>query len=155
MDSRNLNQIKLGNDQSYPIMLQSDFMSTLKSSEDHSPSASEFDLQSKQQHQNSSSDQLMTFRVTMPEESSWGKQVVNVNNATVNGYYLTGSRNLLLCETVALLDKRRIRLRSQIQVINTMEFDILVSFPVSINEEVSSDYSASSVHWTDSTIKPG
>ena len=88
-------------------------------------------------------------------DSQWRRQLVSVNNSAISGYYLQGSRSLLLCETLALLDKRRTRLRTHIQVVNTLEFAILLSCPVAIDEALAADCSSSSVHWTDTAVGAG
>jgi hypothetical protein len=107
-------------------------------------------------------DQLMSFKMNVGD-NQWEPLTMNVSHLTTNGYCLTAnnkqasitnSNSIVLCETIAVLDKRRIRIRSPIQVINTLEFSIHISYPTAIDETIN-DYSSSSIHWSDYVLKPG
>lgn len=92
--------------------------------------------------------------------SEWEPINIIMNHLTLNGYYVNEkgmkgpSESLIVCETVTNLDKRRIYLRSQIQVINMMDMSVDITYPVSyITKTDKSSYSHTD--WKDTTIKPG
>ena len=92
-------------------------------------------------------------------DKPWAPVRMSACHSAVNAYALNYPNAiepdcLILCETLSILDKRRIRIRSPVQIINTLEFNICISYPTSI-DELSNDYSSSSVHWTESIIKAG
>ncbi len=150
-DKQDLYKIDLKHNQSYPIQLRTSFTNTpLQQQQEHAVAEDYHPAQ----------DQLMKFKLdfnTACQNAVWQPHTITVSSSATNAFPLTPTNQLLLCETTTILDKRRIRLRSPIQVINTLEFDVLVSYPCAINESASGKdaFSSASVHWADDVIRSG
>ena len=86
----------------------------------------------------------------------WPTIPVSVGQLVLTGYSLNAGNQdgLLVCETEAVLDKRRVYLRSSVQLVNNLDFEMRVSFPL-WREAGARDYSANASHWVDSIVKPG
>ena len=152
----NTKEITLKNEQYCPISLSNNLMSSFK------------DI-SLNEEQNLSNHKIepMQFKVDILDKD-WAPTVLNLSHATLNGSYLTkkvptssgsNGETLIISQTVTKLDKRRIYLRSAVQLINTMKFTVEVSYPITSADQPKSttDYDSSidSSNWAHSLIKPG
>ncbi len=151
-DKQDLYKIDLKHNQSYPIQLRTSFTNTPLQQQQEQAVAEDY---------HPTQDQLMKFKLDFntagQRHTLWQPHTITVSSTATNAFPLTPTNQLLLCETTTILDKRRIRLRSPIQVINTLEFDVLVSYPCAINESASGKdaFSSASVHWADDVIRSG
>ncbi len=149
-NKKDLYKIELKNNHSYPIQLRTNFTNTPQQSQEQQEHIG-------LQDQHPTQDQLMKFKLDFNNGSIWKPHTVTVSSSTTNAFHLAPNNQLMLCETATILDKRRIRLRSPVQVINTLEFDVLVSYPCTVNESVAGKeaFSSSSFHWADDIIHSG
>jgi hypothetical protein len=53
---------------------------------------------------------------------------VNVSQCGTNGYYVSTKDDLVICETVSQFDKKRVYLRSPVQIRNSLKIDLFVEF---------------------------
>lgn len=96
------------------------------------------------------------FRISLID-SIWLPVEVNMSHLQYNGYFLTPksasakrtSETIIICETVNNMDKRRICLRSQVQVLNLFQLPVCISF------QMAEQCSAKKPEWHDHSIKPG
>ena len=103
----------------------------------------------------------MKFKVEILNKD-WEPAKINLSQLALNGAYLSTSKQslinetLIISQTVTKLDKRRIYLRSSVQIVNTMKFTIEISYPIS-SDQKGADYdnSIESSNWEHSLIRPG
>ena len=145
------NKIVLKNEQYCPVILINSFVSSFKNT------------WFKEEEESSTKVQPMKFKLDILNKN-WEPASLCLDNALINGTYLTSntqsstaSDTLIISQTVTKLDKRRIYLRSSVQLINTMKFSIEVSYPAATSNSKSTDYNNSigSTNWAQYTIKPG
>ena len=84
---------------------------------------------------------------------------ISMDHSNINGYYLVKKESaiskdvLMVCEMVTKFDKRRIYLRSPVQVINTLDFEIAISYPLD-TEKNNSSYSFTVYKWGEKRLMP-
>jgi hypothetical protein len=144
---RSTNKMILKTEQYCPISLISNYLTSFKDTP--------FDEDTKKQ--------TMMFKVEILNKD-WHPALLSLDNLALNGAYListnkqmsTRSETLILSQTVTKLDKRRIYLRSPVQIINTMKFTVEISYPISAgNKQTDYDNSIASSNWAHYTLKPG
>jgi hypothetical protein len=141
------NQVRLKYSDYCPISLQNNMNNGKKTGiVKNSPSfAEDFDRERK----------TMRFIVST---QNYDPVLVNLEYSNLTGFFLnpknissypqSARKSLMVCETVTKLDKRRIYLRSSVQVINTLDFGVSVNYPL---ERESNTVSK----WGEDKIGPG
>ena len=78
----------------------------------------------------------MKFKIELLNKN-WDPTTIKLDNSIINGSYLTknaqsssANDTLIISQTVTRLDKRRIYLRSSVQIINTMKYSNLEDFKI-------------------------
>ena len=109
--------------------------------------------------------QVNLFRFKMQIlDQNWLPNEITIGKSMLNGAYFnrkdSKSEALVIFNTIAKLDKRRLYIRSPVQIINTLNISVLISYPVldESSPNVKTDYSTasySSSKFKQAIIKPG
>lgn len=144
---RRTNKMVLKNEQYCPISLTNNYLTSFKDVP--------FDEEVKAQP--------MKFKIEILNKD-WQPALISLDKLILNGAYLTkvnkqasaANETLIISQTITKLDKRRIYLRSSVQIINTMKFSIEISYPISTSNK-NQDYANSigSSDWAQYLVKPG
>ena len=101
--------------------------------------------------------QTMEFRIELA--NAWQPANVSIGKTMISGAYFKSKTSapeaLVIFQTVSKLDKRRIYLRSPVQLVNTLEVCMKVRYPASATNV---DYSRNALNttvWKDMLIEPG
>jgi hypothetical protein len=84
--------------------------------------------------QDETSKQNLTFSLKLTKDSP--TLSINVTKSGLNGYYVTKKNyqdDLIICETVSQFDKKRIYLRSSVQIKNQLNIDVDIEFEYKTN----------------------
>ncbi|CAF0704730.1 unnamed protein product [Brachionus calyciflorus] len=140
----NIDKILLRNDSFCPINLEYDFMGSFQES-----------MKALEEPEKQKTSMKFTLEIV---NSEWQPASISLGRSNLSGYYMSKAKsapneineNLIICQTVNKLDKRRIYLRSSVQFINHLNIDIDLSYPV--QKLGTRDYSFSDTKWNDIVI---
>jgi hypothetical protein len=122
-----LDKVELKNKQFKAISLNNNEINAFKASEDEENK----EIFQQMQHH------LLKFKMNIQTQDLWQPIFVGIGKTSINAYYMSKLKGgavdeeiLLICETETNLEKRKIRLRTAVQIVNELDFKIRVKYPL-------------------------